>query len=335
MKHMSMKAGLFELALLVRKVFVWTGARCVELLNVPLWLVSLVVPKSDNIWIFGAWDGRKYSDNPKWLNEYVRTQIPEVRPVWLSKSKVVVETLRKKGIEAYQTYSLYGYWFSARAKVGIVCVGFGDINRFVVPPLLINTWHGTPVKKVGEQVHAYRAQVQTSWVGAFAYQIRTVAHSLLNTWFEILPFSSGYRGLQEKRFSFFTANSAVEAELLKKSFGNIEVKVTGQPRNDVLSGSFKLPSARENGKRRILYLPTHRFSGRVQIVPHIVDGIEKVVDMLTEVDAEMIIKLHTFHEYEIQDLARAINGLQNITVLVDDETLGDVYPILRSIMMIN
>jgi len=68
----------------------------------------------------------------------------------------------------------------------------------------------------------------------------------------------------------------------------------------------------------------------VQIVPHIVDGIEKVVDMLTEVDAEMIIKLHTFHEYEIQDLARAINGLQNITVLVDDETLGDVYPILRS-----
>lgn len=34
--------------------------------NLILWLIAKIVPKDENIWIFGAWFGEKYADNSKY-----------------------------------------------------------------------------------------------------------------------------------------------------------------------------------------------------------------------------------------------------------------------------
>ena len=319
MKDELAKTKLSVLMSQPEKFFRWLGQRLLEILNIPIWLLSLLVPKDDRIWIFGAWMGEKYSDNPKWLYEYVNTNVSEVRAVWLSKNRAVIEELRQRGLEAYHMYSFKGYWFSARAKVGIVCVGTKEMNRFVKPPVLINTWHGTPIKKVGKEVLTFRAGSEKTLTRGFT-------NSLRRCWYKLIPYSD--LTSEEKRYSLYTAGSKIEADLLRKSFGNISVKITGQPRNDVLCGSFDISTVRKSDKKQVLYLPPHRFEGKERIVSRIVNGIEKVDSALSEVNAEMIIKLHFYHGYEIEDLVDAIKGLSSIKVLYDDETL-DIYPLLR------
>jgi len=309
------------LASQLRKVLEWLSRRIAELLNIPLWLLSFLIPKSDQIWVFGSWFSEKYSDNPKWLYEYVTKHVPEVRAIWLSRNKDVIHALRQRGMEAYLTYSLRGYWYSARAKVGVVCQGILDINRFVKPPVLINTWHGTPIKKVGEEFRLFRAQQQHGG------RLRDLANKISMPWFRLFPFSDSIN--PEKYYSLYTAGSQAEAELLKKSFGNVNVKVTGQPRNDVLCGSFDDQLAKQSTKKQVLYLPTHRFEGRQRIVPYIVKGINEIDSLLGDLNAHMIIKLHFVHRHENADLASALKDFTNISVL-DDETTEDIYPLLRS-----
>ena len=49
----------------------------------PLYLISRIIPKSDDVWIFGAWYGNRYSDSPSYLFEYVHQDIPEIRAITL------------------------------------------------------------------------------------------------------------------------------------------------------------------------------------------------------------------------------------------------------------
>ena len=42
------------------------------------WLCSVIVPKKQNLWVFGAWQGKVYGDNAKGLFEYMNKEHPEV-----------------------------------------------------------------------------------------------------------------------------------------------------------------------------------------------------------------------------------------------------------------
>ena len=36
----------------------------------PLWFISLLIPRKKNIIVFGSWFGERYSDNPMYIYEY-------------------------------------------------------------------------------------------------------------------------------------------------------------------------------------------------------------------------------------------------------------------------
>jgi hypothetical protein len=42
------------------------------------------------VWIFGAWYGRKFSDNSKYLFFYVSTCHPEIKAIWLTHNRQVL-----------------------------------------------------------------------------------------------------------------------------------------------------------------------------------------------------------------------------------------------------
>ena len=54
-----------------------------------IYLFSRILPKDENIWLFGAWFGEKYADNSKYLFEYVNKNLPSVRAIWLTKNESV------------------------------------------------------------------------------------------------------------------------------------------------------------------------------------------------------------------------------------------------------
>ena len=290
--------------------WIWKGI--IGLINLPIWLLAKLVPKSKHVWVFGSWAGSSYSDNPKWLFEYVNASVPNIRAIWLSRDKRLVRLLRERGLESYYSYSIKGYWYSARAFVGIVCIAITDINRFVTPPFLVNTWHGTPIKKVLNDDK--KRQV-------------TYAKSKIE---KLLPFFENLN-----RYNLVTAESEIEAEILKRSFSSAVVEVTGEPRNDVLvksetSGEAAQVQEGSYALKRILYLPTHRMYGKNRTFSQLAAEFANLDPVLRHLNALLLIKLHYYHQDEAKELAQKLSGLKNVRVLLNEELGGDVYPLLAS-----
>ena len=115
----------------------------------PLYLISRIIPKSDDVWIFGAWYGNRYSDSPSYLFEYVHQDIPEIRAIWLSNKSEVISKLQSRGFNAYHRNSPKGFWYCCRANVTFVNCGYSDVNKYAVGcSFKVQIWHGIPMKKI-------------------------------------------------------------------------------------------------------------------------------------------------------------------------------------------
>ena len=111
--------------------------------------LSCLFPRSRKIYIFGAWLGEQFADNPRYL--FLEAQEhDDIRPVWITKDEKVCAKVRKLGYEAYMFNSLKGIWMQLRAKYVVVCNGISDVNHtFMGRAVFLNLWHGVPLKKVG------------------------------------------------------------------------------------------------------------------------------------------------------------------------------------------
>ena len=65
---------------------------CMEVLHIVLYWIAARMPLDNKIWIFGAWFGESYNDNSRYLFEYVNKNYPDVKTIWLSRNKKIVNT---------------------------------------------------------------------------------------------------------------------------------------------------------------------------------------------------------------------------------------------------
>ena len=89
-------------------------------------LLSLLVRKNKNRWVFGAWFGSRISDNPYSLFQYVKEKHPEIEAVWICDDPAEAQ---KKGINAIKRNSLDAIWKCLTAGVAVMnqCyLDFGD-----------------------------------------------------------------------------------------------------------------------------------------------------------------------------------------------------------------
>ena len=116
----------------------------------PVWWLERLLPRSKNIWVFGAWYGQKYSDNSKWLYEYVLEHNPEIKAVWITKSRAVYEKLSSLGKPVAMSSSFAGVLACLRTKYAFLTSGVSDVNKlFLNGCRQIWLWHGMPLKKIG------------------------------------------------------------------------------------------------------------------------------------------------------------------------------------------
>ncbi len=122
-----------------------------QLLLLPVYWMSFLVPRDRKLWLFGSTFGRRFADNPKYLYLYVSQHKKElgVRPVWISHDKSIVSMLSEKGYEAYYYHSVKGIWLALRGKVYIFDNYSKDINFWQSGGAVkVNLWHGIPLKKI-------------------------------------------------------------------------------------------------------------------------------------------------------------------------------------------
>lgn len=88
--------------------------------NVPLYWLSKLIPKDEKIWIFGAWFGQKYSDNSKYLFEYVNESCNDIKAVWIIDSEEHLKLLKEKKYTAYRKFSYNAIKYALKAKCAII-----------------------------------------------------------------------------------------------------------------------------------------------------------------------------------------------------------------------
>lgn len=261
-----------------------------QLLLLPVYWLSFLVPGNKNIWVFGSTFGRRFADNPRYFYLYVSQHSAyqsdklaqrvdawkkeghewkadedclTIRAVWISHNKEIVSFLQSNGYEAYYYHSLKGIWMALRAGVYLFDNYSKDINFWQSGRALkVNMWHGIPLKKIqaDNRFDLFR-HPKNSWEK-----------------FKCFP-----RNLSDEKPSHYVlTTSEFMRPIFSSAFRTEHVLVSGYPRNDRLISDVlenvlpeleekeleKITSFRERDSRgkMVYYMPTFRDSEKSSLM---------------------------------------------------------------------
>jgi len=286
----------------------------------PIYLFSKLIPKSNNIWIFGAWFGEKYTDNPSYLYEYVNNKYPDIKSVWLSNNKNEIYKLRKNGICVNHKYSLLGFWYGSRASVSFINCGFEDVNKYCINnSLIVQFWHGVPLKKI-KYDDMINENIQRHPFINIVRNVLLILFPFLNEKFNLI-ISSGYKTSVRFESAFRIDRSKI-----------IE---TGYPRMDILLSEKSaynktklLGNYDKSIEKIILYSPTHREEGKGNSNLLYNSDLDKINKFLQEHNSIMLIKMH-YYDLTKKSLDYGLE-FSNIQ-FINDSDFNDINRILRHI----
>lgn len=258
-----------------------------QLLLLPVYWFSFLFPRSRQIWLFGSTFGRRFADNPRYLYLYVSqhsdrsspqlketisrwkqqgkdfaedANCKEIRPIWISHDKGIVDFLNGNGYEAYYYHSWKGIWYCLRGKIYIFDNYSKDISFWLSGGARkINMWHGVGNKQINyDNVHDLVRHPKNAWE-RFLYFPRRLS--------------------DEKPSHYILSTSPMMSKIFARAFQTSKSHVieTGYPRNDILfdTGSMHnlhmpeeenlqeaIAGWKREGKKVIGYIPTFRPSER-------------------------------------------------------------------------
>jgi len=266
-------------------------------------LLSLV-PKDKNLWLFSAWSGKKYADNPKAFFEYVSAN-KTINAIWITKCKSQAISLRESHINAIYHLSIEGILHQIRASVVFLSHNIGaDFTRPLIckNTIRVNLWHGMPLKKIrfSDEITYLKLNI-------------SIKSSVL------------YKCISNESYDFITSLGHESTKILSAALGHSSDKFldVGFPRNDVLMSSGKGPFS---GQKLIIYMPT--FRGAVGSTYNLLDEInfvlDDVEDILVESNANLILKFHPANKPTKKDLDLILNSTR---VSFSDE---DAHELLKN-----
>lgn len=256
-----------------------------------LYSVSGLVPRRDDLWVFGSWGGYRFADNAAAFFLFCDENLsPDIDIVWISRRREIVGRLLRDGLTAHWIWSPRGIAASMRAGVYIFDCFSKDINHWLSKGAMkVNLWSGVPLKSFERDIdnpdNRYHKLFHGSW------PVRTVL-GLAMPWHLTRP-------------DLIIATSEETAEITRRAFDlpKSAVAVTGFPRNDGIvdaeePGSAGLPPrfsrAVESGRPVFLYLPTFRDSGK----PFIDIDWARLAESMERLDAWFFLKLHPVDDGE-------------------------------------
>lgn len=275
---------------------------CVK--RIPLFF-SLLMPRSKNIYIFGAWLGQKFSDNSRALYLHALKH-SDKKCIWICNNKQVYDQLQKDGLPVLMAYSPKGIYYQLRAGVAFSCIGDGDFYRQLLGNCVhVELWHGVGGgKKIGLDDKLFREN-------ALSF------HGRVYERLEKFPMRKHY----------FVCTSDEMKQVFRTAFLIPEDHFiyAGQPRNDM----FYQPSyesqtiSREEfgGKKVIVYMPTHRKGGSVPMPMAELLDLEALNTFCQENNAVFLIKKHFYHRSEKESLEAYPNILDITDRPVDSNEL--------------
>ncbi len=234
----------------------------VNLLLYPVYFLSYFVPRDKNLWACGM--PQKFTWNSKYVFlEAANSKRKDIKVVWISRNKKLVQELRSQGYPAFFWLSFKGIAYALRSSCHIIDAGIETINFWLSGGAkVVLIWHGIPLKKIGQDVHSEKSLdvpiSQTRGLSRMFFRY-------LFPWQFVKP-------------HYIFATSPLFQQLFASPFGvkPEQVFVTGFPKNDVYFGAvpgsevgadpdtlLKLKELKGNSSspKTILYAPTWRDTG--------------------------------------------------------------------------
>lgn len=210
---------------------------------------------NENLWIFGSEYGRRYSQNARYLFEYVIKEHPEINAVWVTNSKDVFQSLQAQGNPVLMNHSLRGIIAALSAKVIVSTTWLNDIRYTFRKKgqYHLHLMHGMPLK-----------------VGY--YDTPEPKKSLFTQFTDFLTdhFIGNYR-LEDA--VFLPVTSELFKGIIHQSTRNPRVEITGQARTDNFLRFDAAALRKKYGfapdEIIVTYMPTHRSYGKGALSPYI------------------------------------------------------------------
>mgnify|MGYP000501091749 FL=1 len=267
-----------------------------------VYIIACLVPKDRDLWLFSAWNGRRFIDNPKYIYKYLLKNKPEIRVVWVARDKKLFKSMRAQKLPVVYAWGFSGVIHQLRAGVVVFTHSVDwDYTSAIIGYQVkrIQTWHGMPIKKIGyDDMRDRSAQLKLK----------------ISKW--VTPF-------KVDRFDLVIAGSEEDKSKYQSAFNVLpeKVRITGYPRNDeIVRATAKKNTA---SRKRIIYMPTYR--GAVGSEFRLLDSLGfdylKADGILEEIEGELFIKLHpaqVFAQLDLEKMARC----RNIKPLFND---ADIY----------
>lgn len=260
--------------LFIRKIAIWG----LQLLLFPFFAFQ---PK---VVLFGCTKARMFTDNGKYLFEYVSQHNPDFLFFLTTKNKVLYQKLKQEYDHVVYAYSLKGILTYLRAKTIIISHGEDDIFPFLLKKshVVFNLWHGTPIKKIGLLWDEHDQKIK--------------------------DFSS--------KLDYFVVSSSFEASFMQQAFGLTasQCLVAGTPRNDALITPSKLMNLEKFSSRKIvLYVPTFRDTRETEYFNFPDLDVEILHSTLKKLNACILIKAHINEDDEQANSFLDGNYIQTVT----------------------
>ncbi len=267
------------------------------------YLIANIIPKNKTVWVFGAWYGQKYNDNPKAFFEYVnKHHSDKQKAIWITKNNDVIETIKENGYLAYHETSLLGLWNQFRASKAIVCQSLHDD---VFSPAVgkktevVQLWHGIPLKKI-------------------MYDAFDTNKNNKNIFGRLIDHLSPYN---EHRNDIIVATSPLTQKLLAKAFRAkpSQVLTCGFPRNDVF---FEDADNSDKTQFKCIYMPTFRggISSECDLFERYGFDFNTMEEQLTKHNIQLTLRMHPVNKPPTQ----IVEQIKKSTVIKLDES-NDIY----------
>ena len=258
-----------------------------NLIVIPLIIkqISQFIPDKidEKLIIMGAYGGEAFIDNTKYLFKFL-VERSNYKLVWITKSRDLMEDMKKEGYDVVFKYSLKTMKHLRRAKYIFLTHGHVDILpiKFSPQTIIILTWHGTPIKEIN---------------------IDDKFSLLVKKWNKILRLNLNFN--QYIDYLLTPAGGEYERKILRKAFGISQKKIIslGYPRNDILFNDdrnyleklkimYEIP---ENIKKIIIYAPTFRKDFILKF-PITNKALIKLNELLEKSNTIFLIKAHIYEK---------------------------------------
>lgn len=237
------------------------------LINIFTIFVNLFIRRDKEIILFGSWMGDKFTDNPRFLFQYLYEHIEEYnikKIIWVTRNKAVYNMLRDAQYEVYMMHSIKSIYYHFKAGVHMICnISFpvkgyaGDImGQFSGNAIKINMFHGVAIKAGKSTGENSKKQ---GIIGKIRYVLRN--SNIFNSIFTV--------GYWNKAYQLSTGEECTRRDSI---FCGVDPNLfieSGYPRNckpiKLMPQEQEIVDYIREHNKVILYVPTFREHGEV---PH-------------------------------------------------------------------